>query len=206
MHNHVIGTTERGILLGEMSMDTASHNEVDERERDRHHLHGPLDVRDRAQHGHRREGRRRRRTRPARGVAIEAYFFAEAKVHHNTVVASPGGVQAFDNSTINAQPAADAAELRARRPHGPPELPRPAVGHAARGMDVAAAGQSDPRDQPPCRAVRRLRRRALRAEGAARAPGAARVDAAAPARGAGPAGGRGRRDRHRPRRTTSTRS
>ena len=34
------------------------------------------------------------------GVAIEAFFYAEAKVHHNTVVASPGGVQAFDNSTI----------------------------------------------------------------------------------------------------------
>jgi hypothetical protein len=35
-----------------------------------------------------------------RGVAIEAYFYAEAQVHHNTVVASPGGVQAFDNSLI----------------------------------------------------------------------------------------------------------
>jgi len=34
------------------------------------------------------------------GVAIEAFFYAEAKVHHNTVVASPGGVKAFDNSTI----------------------------------------------------------------------------------------------------------
>ena len=28
-------------------------------------------------------------------------FYAEAKVHHNTVVASPGGVQAFDNSIIS---------------------------------------------------------------------------------------------------------
>ena len=32
----------------------------------------------------------------------QAYFFAEAQVRHNTVVESPGGVQAFVNSTINA--------------------------------------------------------------------------------------------------------
>ncbi len=35
------------------------------------------------------------------GVAIESYFYAEAQVGHNTVIASPGGVQAFDNSTID---------------------------------------------------------------------------------------------------------
>ena len=37
------------------------------------------------------------------GVAIQAYYYAEAQVHHNTVVGSPGGVRAFDNSTINAR-------------------------------------------------------------------------------------------------------
>jgi hypothetical protein len=34
------------------------------------------------------------------GVAIESYFYSEATVAHNTVIASPGGVQALDNSTI----------------------------------------------------------------------------------------------------------
>ena len=34
------------------------------------------------------------------GVAIEAHFFAQAKVAHNTVVASPGGIAAFDGSTL----------------------------------------------------------------------------------------------------------
>ncbi len=33
------------------------------------------------------------------GVAIEAFFYADATVGDNTVIASPGGVQAFDNST-----------------------------------------------------------------------------------------------------------
>ena len=34
------------------------------------------------------------------GVAIEAHYFAKATLKHNTVVASPGGVAAFDQSTI----------------------------------------------------------------------------------------------------------
>ena len=34
------------------------------------------------------------------GVAIEAHYFAHATLDDNTVVASPGGVRAFDNSTI----------------------------------------------------------------------------------------------------------
>jgi hypothetical protein len=29
-------------------------------------------------------------------VAIESYFYAEAHLRHNTVVASPGGVKALD--------------------------------------------------------------------------------------------------------------
>ena len=35
------------------------------------------------------------------GIAIEGNYYAEAQLAHNTVVASPGGVQAFDNSTIS---------------------------------------------------------------------------------------------------------
>ena len=98
-HNHVVGTTDRGIMLGEMSMDTARYNEVE----------GALGVGiicvDQSiceiQHntvvGTKVDGNQN----PSRqGVAIEANFYAEAYVHHNTVVASPGGVQAFDNSTV----------------------------------------------------------------------------------------------------------
>ena len=99
MHNHVIGTTERGILLGEMSMDMASHNEVESAKgigiicMD----HSMCEIEHNTVTGATVDGNQD----PTRGgVAIEAFFYAEAKVRHNTVVASPGGVQAFDNSTI----------------------------------------------------------------------------------------------------------
>jgi hypothetical protein len=36
------------------------------------------------------------------GIAIESYFYAEANVHHNTVIASPGGVRALDLGTISS--------------------------------------------------------------------------------------------------------
>jgi hypothetical protein len=97
----VLDTTERGILLGEMSMDMASHNEVvgakgigiicmD---------HSMCEIEHNTVVGTTVDGNQD----PTRhGVAIQAYYYAEAQVHHNTVVASPGGVQAFDNSTINA--------------------------------------------------------------------------------------------------------
>lgn len=99
--NHVLGTTARGILLGEMSMDTASHNEVlgargigiicmD---------HSMCEIEHNTVAGTTIDGNQN----PTRaGVAIQAYYYAEAQVHHNTVVGSPGGVRAFDNSTINA--------------------------------------------------------------------------------------------------------
>ncbi len=99
-HNHVIGTTERAITLAEMSMGMVEPQRRRERARDRHHLHGSLDVRDRAQHRRRHAGRRRTQNPTRGGVAIEAHFFAEAKVHHNTVVASPGGVRRSSDSTI----------------------------------------------------------------------------------------------------------
>jgi hypothetical protein len=36
------------------------------------------------------------------GVGIEAFFYAEAKLSHNTVIASPGGTRAFDNSIFTS--------------------------------------------------------------------------------------------------------
>ena len=101
MHNHVVDTSERGILLGEMSMDKASHNEVvgangigiicmD---------HSMCEIEHNTVAGTKIDGNQ---DPTRRGVAIQAYYYAEAQVHHNTVVESPVGVRAFDNSTINA--------------------------------------------------------------------------------------------------------
>jgi hypothetical protein len=98
--NRVLGATLRGIVLGEMSMDTATHNEVvgangvgilclD---------HSTCTIEHNTIAG----------TRVAAGgdlsragVAIEAHYFAQAQIAHNTVVASPGGIRAFDQSTIS---------------------------------------------------------------------------------------------------------
>ena len=103
MGNHVVGTTERGILLGEMSMDMASKNVVEGAEGHRDHLHGSLDVRHRAQHDRGRDGRRRPESDRGRESRSSRSSTREAQVAHNTVIASPGGVQAFDNSTIQQQ-------------------------------------------------------------------------------------------------------
>jgi hypothetical protein len=100
MGNHVMDTTTRGISLSEMSMDMASHNTVESATgvgivcMD----HSMCEIEHNTIAG----------TKPmagnpsAGGVAIESYYFAEAKVKHNTVIASPGGVQAFDNSLISS--------------------------------------------------------------------------------------------------------
>ena len=99
MGNHVLDTTERGILLGEMSMDMASKNVVEGAKgigiicMD----HSMCQIEHNTIAGATVDGNQN----PTRqGVAIESFFFAEAQVKHNTVIASPGGVQAFDNSTI----------------------------------------------------------------------------------------------------------
>jgi hypothetical protein len=98
-HNRIGATTLRGITMGEMSMGKISHNDVlgalgvgiiclDHSECEIEHntvagtRHDPAGDASRA------------------GVAIEAHFFAKAKVKDNTVVASPGGVAAFDESTL----------------------------------------------------------------------------------------------------------
>jgi hypothetical protein len=97
MHNHVVGTTERGILLGEMSMDMASHNTV-EGARGIGIIcmdHSMCEIEHNTVAATRPDGAQD----PTRGgVGIEAFFYAEAKIAHNTLIASPGGVRAFDNS------------------------------------------------------------------------------------------------------------
>ena len=97
MNNHVVGTSERGILLGEMSMDMASHNTVEGAKgigiicMD----HSMCEIEHNTVAATQRDGNQD----PTRGgVGIEAFFYAEAKIEHNTLIASPGGVRAFDNS------------------------------------------------------------------------------------------------------------
>ena len=99
MDNHVIGTTERAISLAEMSMDMASGNQV-ESARGIGIIcldHSVCEIKHNTITGAQVDGT----ANPSRhGVAIESYFYSEAIVAHNTVIASPGGVQALDNSTI----------------------------------------------------------------------------------------------------------
>lgn len=98
-HNHIGGTTLRGITMGEMSMGSITHNDVlgalgvgiiclD---------HSECEIEHNLVAG--------TRTDPTgdasrAGVAIEAHFFAQARVRDNTVLASPGGVAAFDQATL----------------------------------------------------------------------------------------------------------
>jgi hypothetical protein len=97
--NHVVGTTVRGISLSEMSMDSASHNRVEsargvgivcmdhsECEIEHNTVAGTRVV----------DG-----NPSAGGVAIESYYYAEAHVRNNTVIASPGGVRALDFGSIS---------------------------------------------------------------------------------------------------------
>jgi len=75
-HNEVVGALGVGILCLDHSECEIDHNTVAGTRRD------PSGDGSRA------------------GVAIEAHFFAHADVADNTVVASPGGVSAFDGSVI----------------------------------------------------------------------------------------------------------
>jgi Right handed beta helix region len=97
--NQIGDTTLRAITMGEMSMGSITGNDVlgahgvgifcvDHSECSIEHNTVSGTVRD--PNGD-----------PTRnGVAIEAHYFANATLKHNTVVASPGGVAAFDQSTI----------------------------------------------------------------------------------------------------------
>jgi Right handed beta helix region len=99
MDNHVIGTTERGILLGEMSMDMAHGNRVEGAKgigiicMD----HSVCEIEHNTVAGTQVDGNQ---DQTRHGVAIQAYYYADAEVRHNTVIASPGGVKAFVGSTI----------------------------------------------------------------------------------------------------------
>jgi hypothetical protein len=98
-HNRIGATSLRGITMGEMSMGAIRHNDV----LGAHGVgiicldHSECEIEHNTVVGTRKDpsGDASRA-----GVAIEAHFFAKAKVRHNTVVASPGGVAAFDQSTL----------------------------------------------------------------------------------------------------------
>lgn len=99
-HNKIGDTSLRAITMGEMSMGSIRHNEVI----GAHGVgifcvdHSECDIQRNTVAGTRSDGD----GDPTRaGVAIEAHFFAKATVDDNTVVASPGGVQAFNESTIS---------------------------------------------------------------------------------------------------------
>src|SRR5205823_1786680 len=97
--NRIGRTSLRGITMGEMSMGSITGNSitgargvgifcVD---------HSECSI----EHNVVVDTRRDPSGDPTRnGVAIEAHYFANATVRHNTVVASPGGIAAFDQSTI----------------------------------------------------------------------------------------------------------
>jgi nitrous oxidase accessory protein NosD len=97
--NQVADTTLRAIVVGEMSMGAVRRNEV----------HGATGVGilcvDHSECEIEHNTVAGTRTDPSgdpsrAGVAIEAHFFAKAKLKKNTVLASPGGVAAFDESTL----------------------------------------------------------------------------------------------------------
>ena len=98
-HNHIGATSLRGITMGEMSMGAISHNDV-------LGAHGVgIICLDHSECSIEHNTIVGTRTDPSgdasrAGVAIEAHFFAKAKVKHNTIIASPGGVAAFDQSTL----------------------------------------------------------------------------------------------------------
>jgi hypothetical protein len=98
-NNHIGATSLRGITMGEMSMGSIHHNDV----LGAHGVgiicldHSECDIQHNTIVG--------TRTDPSgdasrAGVAIEAHFFAKATVKHNTIVASPGGIAAFDEATL----------------------------------------------------------------------------------------------------------
>ncbi len=98
-HNKIGATTLRGITMGEMSMGTIQHNDV-------LGAHGIgiicLDHSECEIEHNTISGTTRDRSDPQRdGVAIEAHYFAQATLRHNTIVKSPGGVAAYDGSTID---------------------------------------------------------------------------------------------------------
>ena len=100
MHNHIGATSLRGITMGEMSMGAISHNDV----LGAHGVgiicldHSECEIEHNTVTGTSRDPN----GDPTRaGVAIEAHFFAKAKLTDNAISASPGGVAAFNGSTLS---------------------------------------------------------------------------------------------------------
>ena len=100
--NTIGATTLRGITMGEMSMGTIERNDV----QDANGVgifcvdHSECRIAHNTVLGTRRDSS----GDPTRaGVAIEAHYFARAKVEDNTIVASPGGIAAFDQATVSRQ-------------------------------------------------------------------------------------------------------
>jgi nitrous oxidase accessory protein NosD len=100
MHNHIGATSLRGITMGEMSMGAITHNDV----LGAHGVgiicldHSECSIEHNTIVGTRTDPS----GDPSRaGVAIEAHYFAKAKVKRNTIVGSPGGIQALDGSTVS---------------------------------------------------------------------------------------------------------
>ncbi|HEX4527484.1 MAG TPA: right-handed parallel beta-helix repeat-containing protein [Gaiellaceae bacterium] len=98
-NNQIGDTTLRAITMGEMSMGSITGNDV----LGAHGVgifcvdHSECSIEHNTVSGTMRDPN----GDPTRnGVAIEAHYFAQATLKHNTVVASPGGVAAFDQSTI----------------------------------------------------------------------------------------------------------
>ncbi len=98
-HNKIGDTAMRAINMGEMSMGSIEHNQV----LGAHGIgifcvdHSECTIEHNTITGTTRDPN----GDPARaGVAIEAHFFAKARVAHNTVVSSPGGIAALDGSTV----------------------------------------------------------------------------------------------------------
>jgi Right handed beta helix region len=97
--NHIGDTSLRAITMGEMSMGTIRDNDVEGARGVGIFCvdHSECEIDGNTVAGTRRDGD----GDPTRaGVAIEAHYFARATLGHNTIVASPGGVGAFDGSTV----------------------------------------------------------------------------------------------------------
>jgi hypothetical protein len=98
-HNRIGDTSLRAITMGEMSMGSIAHNDV----LGAHGVgifcvdHSECSIEHNTVLGTRVDPD----GDPTRnGVAIEAHYFAQATLKGNTVGASPGGIRAFDQSTL----------------------------------------------------------------------------------------------------------
>ena len=175
--NTVEGASGVGIFCGDYSMCEIEHNTVSGT--------GPDPTTDDAMRDGVRDPGALPRRRRARGQPGERQCPRSRRVRRRPDHAALRRVP-----TDERDPAA-----AARRPHGPPELPRPAVGRAARGVGRRAArrGRARASAATSCASSSTTARSTRSRSCPARSP--ARVPAAARARRGGDAGRRGRRRR-----------